>query len=78
MKVHCAYALSMTIGRYYQDVSQEIIDGYIKKLGITIQSARPVLFTPEELKAFNTYWNENKDHIFEDVIVRQSYAGELS
>lgn len=70
-KIHCKYALAVTLGRFYSETPYDIIEGFLSRLGITIQSAQPVLFTPQEIVAFTSDLHNNRHKIFENVIVRQ-------
>lgn len=72
-KVYSRLAFTNTIYEYYQGVSPDIIEGYMRELGIKTQSTVPVLFTQEEMEAFLKRWNREKDHFFDSIIVRLSY-----
>jgi hypothetical protein len=71
------FAFTNTISEYYQDVSDDVIEGYTRELNICTQSAPPVEFTQEELTAFLERWNKEKEHFFDKVIVRLSYRGPI-
>lgn len=67
--VFSRWALTNTLAAYYQDTSEETIQKYIDKLGITFQSAPPVLFTQQDYSAFSEKWNREKDHFFDSVLL---------
>lgn len=73
-RVHSRLALSNTITEYYQDVPQDVIDGYVEELRITFQSESAVTFTEEEYEAFDKRWDKEKEHFFDPVIVMISEA----
>ena len=76
-KSYSMFAFTNTISEYYQDVSDDVIEGYMRELNICTQSAPPVEFTQEELTAFLERWNKEKEHFFDKVIVRLSYRGPI-
>lgn len=73
-KVYSSWALTLTLGTYYKDEKESVIQGYIDKLGITFQSAPPVLFTEKEMKDFIEKWNKEKKHFFDSVLVMPQYV----
>lgn len=76
-KHYSMLAYAYTVNEYYQGVGGDIIEGYMRELGIRTQSAPPVMFTQEEMKAFQERWNNEKDHFFDSIIVRLSYRGPI-
>lgn len=74
-KCYSRFAFTNTVNEYYQGESAEVIEGYMKELCINIQSEAPVMFTQEEQTAFLERWNKEKDHFFDNVIVRLTYSG---
>ena len=76
-KCYSRLAFTNTVSEYYKGVSVEVIEGYMRELGISTQSAAPVMFTEEELTAFLERWNKEKDHFFDKVIVRLTYSGPI-
>lgn len=73
-KVYSSWALTLTLGTYYKDEKESVIQGYIDKLGITFQSAPPVMFTEKEMKDFIEKWNKEKKHFFDSVLVMPQYV----
>lgn len=73
-KCYSRLAFANTVNEYYQGESAEVIEGYMRELGISTQSAAPVMFTEEELTAFLERWNKEKDHFYDKVIVRLTYS----
>lgn len=75
--VYSRWALTLTLGAYYKDADPKVIQDYIDKLGITFQSAPPVLFTQKEMEDFLVRWNKEKAHFFDSVIVMPTYIGPM-
>lgn len=76
-KSYSMFAFTNTISEYYQDVSDDVIEGYMRELNICTQSVPPVEFMQEELTAFLERWNKEKEHFFDKVIVRLSHRGPI-
>ena len=72
--MYSSWALTLTLGTYYKDEKESVIQGYIDKLGITFQSAPPVMFTEKEMKDFIEKWNKEKKHFFDSVLVMPQYV----
>ena len=75
--VYSRWALSLTLGTYYKDTDPKVIQDYIDKLGITFQSAPPVMFTQKEMEDFLARWNKEKGHFFDSVIVMPTHIGPM-
>ena len=68
-RVYSCWALSLTLSTYYKEEKEEVIQGYIDKLGISFQSAAPVMFTEQEMRDFLNKWEREKTHLFDSVLL---------